>query len=160
MSRLYAYGIAIGAVILALWLWGDSRYKAGARAAEARMAVLVAEANRKAAQTEKTAQDRVDLLEKDNAEKVSNLDARLAAALARTRPVRVCPPARSSDLREAPVDPGHDPGDPERPGPDREDGDIAPVLLQYARDAEQLRLAVAACKAYGAEIEQFRTESR
>lgn len=158
MNRLLAYGIALAAVIAMVLGYGHVRYRAGVAAAEARMAADVAKANQNAAETEKTAQARLDLLEKQNAEKISGLDARLAAALARAPVIRVqkCPPSRR-ELPEAAADTPQRHDDASGDRPDTEDGgDIAPELLRYARDAESLRLAVLACQSYGREIELFR----
>lgn len=161
MSRLLAYAIALVAILALLvggsWWYGHTCYRAGERAAEARMAVLVAQANLKATETEKAAQDRVDLLEKDNAEKLSDLDNRLAAALSRAPVVRVQKCPNSGGLSEAPTNAPDSPGNEGGRGSDPEDGaDLAPVLLRYARDAEALRIALASCQAYGLEIDRFR----
>lgn len=159
MNRLAIAGLALLIVAVAgyHYVYGKSRYNAGYAAAEAAMQARVKEANDKAAVDTKIAQDRSDRLEKDLADKTSDLTARLAAALARAPVVRVqkCPGSRELPKTATASPEHHD--DADRSGPDSEDGgDIAPQLLRYARDAEALRLAVVACQAYGKEIEQFR----
>lgn len=156
MNRLALYGIALGAVLLALWGWGHSRYSAGERAAEARMQALVNAANEKANRTTKLYQDNADRLEKSHATQIADLDARLAAAIARAPRVPVCP--RPRRVPETPTDAGQRDEDRREQGSDPEDGgrDIAPQLLEYARDAEELRLALQTCQAYGREIDLFR----
>lgn len=167
MSRLYVYGFALGglvALILAAWgyhvYYGHARYKAGEKAAEARMLIEVDLANARADKLEQTTKERTDALEKAGETKIAELDARYRAVAARYERLRKQSASRS-EVCPPPIDAG--PGDADadgsgHAGPD--DPDHREALALYGRDTERLRVAVEVCKQFGTKLEQFRAELR
>lgn len=156
--KLYAAaGLLLGMIALG-WYLHHSGYKAGEAASEARMQALVEQANAKATQTETAAETHARAIEAAyEAEKV-DLTNRYRSALAKYERLRAS--ARGSSqvpqaAGNAPVDPGHPVGGGHA-GAD--DSDPGPALILYAKDAEQLRLALNACKRYGAEIKALRAQ--
>lgn len=154
--RLIAAGIALATLIALGWWLHHSGYESGQEDARSAMQGALIEANARAAAKEQAAAYRVKTQEATHETQLADLDRRYRDAVARAGRVQVCP-SGSRELPKAASNPGKHPQDPDERGPASADGvDIAPDLLLYGRDAEQLRLAVAACKAYGLEIERFR----
>lgn len=156
VSRLAIYGIA-AVVVLALVLgYGHTRYKAGERAAEARMQGRVDEANVRAAETETASQDRIDKKEKESETKLADLNTRYADVAARYERLRKQSASRSQLPQTAA---NACPGDasPDRPGhAGADDPDHREVLALYGRDAAELQIALKTCQSFGAELERFR----
>ena len=101
--RLLLYGLALVAIVGAVWFYGHTRYNAGEAAAESIMAKLVAEANARTDAVERHArkitEDHAHAIEAERAQRIAEVDHARAAL----KPVRLCRPAsRDSDVPGTP----------------------------------------------------------